>query len=200
MGDVLALESVSGFQGWSSPNDGGIEFLGLTAVSSSYTSARWAVTYIPQAAGFYTGAAASLTANLDDAVRNSRPGQQTPGVPYIVSEWNRWLSAGPGSTVCPAIDPAAFGILSATAVSSPSDTVCVFNCGVLPWRQSITYAADTGNSTAVVAPYQRFTMTFSGVSAGPFNTNDHISFDRDLFQQRCAFDCGTAELPDRMDV
>lgn len=194
MGDVLALDSLSGFDKWKSPNDGGIEFLGLTAINTSYSSARWAITYIPQAPGFYSGTASSLVTNLDDAVRYSRPGQLTPGVPFIVSEWNRWLSAGTGSTVCPAIDPAAFGVLSARADSTASETVCVFNCGVLPWRQSITYAADTGNSSAVLVPYQLFTMTFSGIDASAFNTNDHIGFDRDLFQQRCESTCHTRRV------
>lgn len=187
MGDVLALDSLSGFVGWSSPKDGGIEFLGLTAVNSSYSIARWGLTYIPQPAGFYSGSSKTLTVNLDDAVRNSRPGQLVPGVPFIISEWDRWLSGGPGSPVCPSIDPTVYGILSIKQVSEPTDTICVFNCGMLPWRSAVTYSAMTGNDSAVFVPYQRFTMTFSGIDAAAFRINDHISFNRDVFQQRYVF-------------
>ncbi len=91
--------------------------------------------------------------------------------------------------MCPGIAADVFGYMTPVPLSTANSTVCVLNCGTLPWTFSRTYAAVTHNATATFAPYQAFSMAFPAIDATAFQTNDHVAFDRDQFLQRYHFDC-----------
>ena len=183
------LSYQNGIQGWF-VSRAGMEFLGMTAYNSSYTGTRWGMTYIPQPNFTYAGTiysyyeatytTAEWVQRFDNIMRFPQAGQPYPGVPYGIS-YMQFMMA---EYWCPAIDPSVYGTLSATPLTNASSTVCVYNCGLLPWRFSRSYAPAGSNSLPVTVPYQRFSMSFSGINTVDFQTNNHIDFDRDLFQLR----------------
>lgn len=181
----------NGFYGWNYPSDPGMEFLGLKAYNSSYTGMRWAMTYIPEPDLSYNGGPVmpyydqsnttlGWLQTYDNAVRYAQAGQSYPGISYAASTLRDDLANG----ICPPVDPNNYGAITTTALTNASVTVCVYNCGLLPWRFSRTYAAAGSGSVPVTVPYQRFSMAFSGINTVDFQTNNHIAFDRDLFQLR----------------
>ena len=181
----------TGFGGWTYPSDPGMELLGMVAYNSSYTGMRWGMTYIPEPDTSYNGGAPmpyydptytipQWIQNFDTAVRYPKAGQTYPGVSNAASIIRNSLETG----FCPAIDTTVYGALGTTALTNASVTVCVYNCGVMPWRFSRTYAAAGSGSPPVTVPYQRFSMAFSGINTLDFQTNNHIAFNRDLFQLR----------------
>ena len=144
---------------------------------------------VAQAAWYVNGSATNAIQLLDMYARGPYPGalagyqQNTTGISWLEDAWNHYsfLSFYP---MCPAIPVDLFGYMTPVPLSTASSTVCVLNCGVLPWKFSRTYAAATRNATATSAPYQAFSMVFPGISAAAFQTNDHVAFDRDQFLQR----------------
>ena len=188
MSQIVSL--LTGMNGWFNPNDPGMEFSGLVAYNSSYTSMRWSMTYIPQPDFSYSGfsgpyygvehTTAGWAQTFDNETRYSQPGQVYPNVSYVSSFIRDYFA----TSLCPKVDSTVFGALSTTAITNGSTTVCVYNCGLLPWRFSRTYAAAGSSTPAVTVPSQRFSMAFSGINALDFRTNNHIAFDRDLFQYR----------------
>ena len=186
-----SLSLQSGIQGWNYPSDPGMEFLGMTAYNASYTGMRWAFTYIaePDSAFQDQPVQPYISADhtplgwlqqYDNQVRFAQAGQPYANVTYAASSMRNILA----TVFCPPADPNEYGAITTTALTNASVTVCVYNCGVLPWRFSRTYAAAGSTRLPVTVPYQRFSMTFSRINAVDFQTNNHIAFDRDLFQLR----------------
>ena len=103
---------------------------------------------------------------------------------WLEYAWNHYsfLSV----SMCPTIEASVFGYMTPVPLSNASSTVCVLNCGPLPWTFVRTYAAATKNATATFAPYQAFSTVLPGISAAAFQANDHVTFDRDQFLQRYA--------------
>ena len=188
MGQVISYQN--GFYSYYLPSDPGMEFLGLTAYNSTYTGMRWGMTYIPQPDSNFTGTptpyydpsstTASWVQQFDTAVRFSKAKQTYPGVSAATS----FIRDALVIQFCPYIDINVFGTLSTTALANGTGTICVYNCGLLPWTFSRTYATAGSGSTPVTVPNQRFSMVFTGINTLDFQTNNHIAFDRDLFQLR----------------
>ena len=141
-----------------------------------------------QAAWYANGSATTSMQLLDTYARGPYPGGmagfQPPSssISWLEYAWNNnFLSTYP---MCPAIPSNVFGYMTPLPLSTANSTVCVLNCGPLPWVFSRTYAAATKNATATFAPYQAFGMVFPAIDATAFKTNDHVAFDRDQFLQR----------------
>ena len=183
---------MSGLQSWVDYSSPGIELLGLSQGTSGVTQSNWRVTYVPEVGqlktGVRTGTAINGTAaaaQLDAALANNQACTATGAssqLPFALCEYFLFVAAF--VTPCINVAPGTYGSTSLAVRGTTGVSVCTRNCGVLPWSPTITYAAATGNSTAVFVPYQLFTLTFTGINATAFKINDHIGFDRDGFQQR----------------
>ena len=165
---VVADSYYSGLNGWYLPNNSGLEYMGVSNYNSTYTGFRYALTYISEPALYYQDTVPNMLTKLDTFPLNASRFKEE--VSYVFS----YLS----STITPSI----YGTPSLKNLTGITTTVCVYNCGVLPWKFSRAYA--TTNSTAVTVPYQRFSMLFCGINTYDFQTNNHVSFDRDSFQLR----------------
>ena len=104
---------------------------------------------------------------------------------WLEYAWNDYSFLG-YSPMCPTMRADAFGYMTPVPLSTANSTVCVLNCGPLPWAFVRTYAAATKNATATLAPFQAFSMVLPGINTSAFQTNDHVAFDRDQFLQRCS--------------
>ncbi len=147
-----------------------------------------------QAGWYANGSAINSIRLLDMYARGPYPGgvagyQPTlPGMSWLEYAWNEFsfLYHFP---MCPAILANVFGYMTPVPLSTANSTVCVLNCGPLPWTFTRIYAASTHNAAATFAPYQAFSMIFPGINSTAFQANDHVAFDRDQFLQR--YFCGT---------
>lgn len=169
---VASDSAVSGLNGWNLPSDSAMEYLGISSSNSTFTGFRYAYTYIPEPDLYFQNSTANMLKNLDSISQPGAASQfQAAATNVFTTNTNEFTSS-------------VYGTLSIKNLTGATTTVCVYNCGVLPWTFSRTYAANTGNSTAVNVPYQRFSMLFSGIDTYNFQTNNHVSFNRDTFQLR----------------
>lgn len=163
----------SGMNGWNIPSDPGIEYLGISTSNSTYVGLHYAFTYIPESALYYQDTTANMLNKLDTYFQ---PGGaalfQSEAHDTFISNTTEFTSTNYGTPT----------VKNLTGITT---TVCVYNCGVLPWTFSRGYAASGSNTTAVNIPYQRFSMLFSNIDTYNFQVNNHVGFDRDSFQLRC---------------
>ena len=143
-----------------------------------------------QAAWYANGSATDSIRLLDMYARGPYPGgtagyQQSTssGISWLEFAWNDYFLFN--YPMCPAMLATVFGYMTPVPLSTANSTVCVLNCGPLPWSFSRTYATAMHNATATFAPYQAFSLAFPGINTAAFQTNNHVTFDRDQFLQRC---------------
>lgn len=164
----------SGITGWYIPSDPGLEYLGISTSNSTYVGLHYAFTYIPEPAMYYQDTTANMLNKLDTYFQ---PG----GAALFQSEAHDVFLSNTLE-----FNSTNYGYPTVKNLTGITTTVCVYNCGVLPWTFSRAYAASGSNSTAVNIPYQRFSMLFSGIDTYKFQVNNHVGFNRDIFQLRYA--------------
>lgn len=171
MGIVASDSAFSGLLGWNYPNNPGLEYLGVSYSNATYTGFHFAFTFVPAPAGYYQDTPANMLATLDSFFQ--------PSSPPFINEINMIFTS-----LNTAVNPLVYGTPSIKNLTGITNTVCVFNCGLLPWTFVKTYAASGSNIVPVNVPYQRFSMWFTGIDTYGFQTNNHVTFNRDTFQLR----------------
>ena len=162
----------AGLPAWKNVSSPGVELLSLTDAGGGVTQATWAVTYLPAAGPVSPNASASgQIATWVTKLKEPAAGSgftlalpsSTLALPSSVSCFsNRMFCTAMldvSALACPSINANLWGTAAPVATMPggqyPLATlVCVTNCGVLPWRLAVTYAAVTGNSTALYAKRQ----------------------------------------------
>ncbi len=164
----------AGLPAWKNVSSPGVELLSLTDAGGGVTQAAWAVTYIPAAGPVSPGGspqaqlATWVPAKLKEPVAGSGFTLTLPNLSVLSCSSNRMFCNAMldvSALACPSINTTLWGT-AAPVVTAPggqyplATLVCVTNCGVLPWRLAVTYAAVTagnssaGNSTALYAKRQ----------------------------------------------
>ena len=158
--------SSAGLPAWKTVSSPGIELLSLTDAGGGVTQATWAVTYLPAAGPVSPGISPSSQIStwitkLKEPAGGAAFSLVLPNLGVVTCSSNHLFCNAVlyvTALACPTISTALWG--AAAPIAAPggqyplATLVCVTNCGVLPWRLAVTYAAVTGNATALYAPRQ----------------------------------------------
>ena len=143
---------------WQNVSSPGIELVSLIDAGGGTTQATWAVTYLPAAGPTYTGDPTTQLSGLIAHLAEASYTLVLPNAATITCHSNRIFCNAYlriNELACPSINVTLWGAAAPVVTPYPSSTsVCVTNCGVLPWHLVVTYAAATGNWTALSAPRQ----------------------------------------------
>ena len=163
-GYAIAYPAVysAGLPDWKNVSSPGVELLSLTDAGGGVTQATWAVTYLPAAGPVMPGGDPSTQIGTwSSKLREGAFGGTLPDGSKASCSSNHLFCAAMldvSAVACPSINTTLWGTAAPIVLPGgqpPLGTlVCVTNCGVLPWRLAATYAAATGNSTALYAKRQ----------------------------------------------